>query len=87
MLFERRELPARRLFWRFNNDPTGSYAVRDGDYKLVAIDGQLRLFDLANDPGERRDLAGDQPDRLKLLNDAYRRWLTEVVPPPKVAPR
>lgn len=46
----------------------GSRNLRRGDWKITDIgDGQWRLFNLASDPGETRDLAKEQPVRLKAL--------------------
>lgn len=51
-------------------------AVRRGDLKLIAHrEGRiLSLFDLATDPGERRDLATEQPDRAADLVAALATW-------------
>ena len=44
-------------------------AVVDGTWKLVhdLDSGRNRLFDLANDPGERNDLAAADPERTRTL--------------------
>ena len=55
----------RILFWR-----SGGYeAVRDGNWKLQVSQHPSRiwLFDLANDPTERRDLSRSRPDVVKRL--------------------
>jgi arylsulfatase A-like enzyme len=48
-----------------------SRALWSGSWKLVATgEGEKRkaeLYDLAADPGESRDLAGEQPDRLRAM--------------------
>ncbi|MDA4895730.1 sulfatase-like hydrolase/transferase [Streptomyces sp. MS2A] len=71
----------RPLCWTYD----GQWAVREGDYKLVSsaregMDGppavETALFDLAADPGERRDLASSRPDvveRLQRELDRFRR--------------
>jgi arylsulfatase A-like enzyme len=56
--------------------PTTSY--RDGAWKLVhyAQSGRRELFDLRSDPGETRDLADREPERVEALQSAlaaYRR--------------
>ncbi len=38
----------------------------------------IELYDLSRDPGEKRDLAGDQPELVKKLNDRLSAWLTET---------
>lgn len=50
----------------------GSRSIRQGDWKITDTgDGQWRLFNLAEDPGENRDLAASDPERLAEL---IRRW-------------
>jgi arylsulfatase A-like enzyme len=70
--------PHEALFWRRRTNQ----AVRVGDWKLV-IDQGMRpvLFDLAEDPGESRDLAAEHPDVVRELADRFERWATELVPP------
>lgn len=62
----------------------GSRALRQGEWKLTDPgDGAWRLFDLAADPGETRDLSGAEPDRLAALSalwDAYARDVGVVIP-------
>ena len=58
---------------------SGNAALFRGDYKLVRNlaptgDGQWRLYDLKNDPGETRDLAGAMPDRFAALMADYRSY-------------
>jgi choline-sulfatase len=71
--------------------PAGPYnderqAYLENDLKLVTSGGRpLGLYDLAKDPGEKRDLTDDAA-RLKPLLDkakAFRRALDEVVERPK----
>lgn len=62
---ESAELPERVLYWK---TPSGS-AVREGDWKLIRHDRdqQTELFDVAGDPLEEHDLAGEQPQRVETL--------------------
>jgi len=69
----------RFLFWvrleggrRYQRKPY--YAVRQGDWKLLHLyeGDRVELYDLASDPGERRDLAAEEPElsaRLDALLD------------------
>ena len=43
--------------------------MRKGDWKLVyrMQSGELELYDLANDIGEQRNLAAEQPGKVKEL--------------------
>ncbi|MBX3176361.1 MAG: sulfatase [Candidatus Hydrogenedentes bacterium] len=51
--------------------------VRQGDYKLIRTLGgeALELYNLADDPGETRNIAGDQPDAADRLNAMLDAWL------------
>ncbi len=69
--------PHETLTWRFGQQ----WAIRHGDWKLVAsrIDGndQPRLFNLAEDIGEAKDLAASQPEKAKELKAIWDRWNAE----------
>jgi len=57
--------------------------MRQGDYKAVSVappygDGHWRLFNLADDPGETRDLAGEHPQKLKRLRLAWDEYALDV---------
>lgn len=57
----------------------GSRAFRQGDWKLTDIgDGLWRLFDIARDPGETRDLSLAEPDRKAALSAAWERYARDV---------
>jgi len=57
----------------------GSRAYRRGDWKLTDIgDGVWRLFDIARDPGETRDLSLAHPDRKADLAAAWDRYAQDV---------
>jgi arylsulfatase len=66
----------------------GNRAVRQGDWKIrweykPFGKGDWELFDLAADPGERRDLARERPDKLQALLalwDTYVRTNNVIVP-------
>jgi hypothetical protein len=70
--------------------PAGPYnderqAYIENDMKLVTSGGRpLGLFDLAKDPGEKRDLADDRALAKPLLEKtkAFRRSLAEIVERP-----
>ena len=60
----------------------GNAALFGGDLKLVrnlppAGDGQWRLFDIARDPGETRDLRSARPEDFRRLLEAYQRFEVE----------
>ena len=69
----------RPLFWRFGVQ----YAVRQGNWKLVKadIDMQPALYDLAADPGEKRDLAQDNTGKVAELQALWDAWNAANEPP------
>lgn len=57
----------------------GSRAFRRGDWKLTDIgDGTWRLFNIARDPGETRDLSLADPDRRAALAAAWTDYAERV---------
>ena len=53
----------------------GSRAVRDGDWKLVAVVGDAwELYNIARDPTEMQNLSAVQPERVKALAAAWQEW-------------
>ncbi len=71
--------PHERLYWR--RGPAA--AVRSGDWKLIRVEGQEHplLFDLATDPGETVDRSAEQPELVRELGRALRRWERGMVEP------
>lgn len=72
------------LFWRRPPDrkffaDTGPYpdlAVRDGNWKLLCEDdgSKPELYDLAEDPAEKRNLAKENPETVKRLTQMLLAW-------------
>ncbi len=79
--------PHEALFWRLGPQ----MAIRQGDWKLVRYDPvadggtgrvtEAKLYNLANDIGERNDLAAKQPDKVKELQTAWDKWNRDNVAP------
>ncbi|ORE88414.1 sulfatase [Oceanococcus atlanticus] len=64
-------------------ETAGNVALFMGDYKLSRNrprygDGQWKLFNIATDPGETRDLSADQPERFRLMREHYDAWAEDV---------
>lgn len=62
---------------------SGNSAFFRGDYKIVRNmpvwgDGTWRLYNLALDPGETRDLAGEEPDVFASMLKGYETYAAEV---------
>ena len=72
------------IFWHYphyanaGSTPTG--AIRQGDWKLMEFfeDGHVELYNLANDPAEQQDLAGDMPEKAGELRGLLARWRESV---------
>jgi len=71
--------PHETLFWRMGE----KHAIRDGDWKLLVEQGTTTpaLFNLADDIGEKNDLAAKMPDKAKQLNSRYDAWKAQMVAP------
>jgi arylsulfatase A-like enzyme len=69
--------PHAALYWRFWSQA----AVREGRWKLLHKAGESdRLFDLATDEHEHRDLAAAQPDRVAALRRQLVTWTDQLQP-------
>ena len=56
--------PARTIYWKFG----GGFAIRRGDWKLIVRGrGKAELFNLAEDPYEKTNLATRHSDRVAEL--------------------
>ena len=62
----------------------GRHGLRHGEWKLVApkADSAWELYNLSQDPTETRDLAGEQPERVRELGHLWDAWAEQyhVVP-------
>jgi arylsulfatase len=54
--------------------------VRNTRYSLVNQGARWELYDLARDPGEKQDLAGERPEVVREMSAVYDRWWEEVRP-------
>ena len=72
--------PHETLYWRFGDQ----WAIRHGDWKLVVskIDGpQPRLYNLAADIAEAKDLSAHEPGKVQTLKTLWDRWNAEQADP------
>jgi arylsulfatase A-like enzyme len=67
---EKSEAPHAALFWRFGKQR----AVRSGDWKLTDMGSGAKLYNLKSDIAEQKDLAAENPAKLKELEAAYAEW-------------
>lgn len=72
------------LFWHYPHySPQGGVpasAIREGDWKLIEFfdDGRLELFNLKDDPGERRNLVRVNASVAARLNSRLKEWRRSV---------
>ena len=65
------------FYWEFH-ERGGKQAVRWGDWKGVRVDvsrdpgGPVQLYDLAEDPGESRDVAAEHPEVVRRIEELMR---------------
>jgi arylsulfatase A-like enzyme len=72
--------PHETFYWRFGEQ----WAIRRGDWKLVAGNGGDRageLYNLAEDPSESHNLAPEMADKVGELKAMWDSWNAEQAPP------
>lgn len=88
---EKTGAPHDALYWRFGQQ----MAIRAGDFKLVRYDGNadtmtgvrnqpvstVKLYNLATDIGETKDLAAAQPEKVKELQSKWDAWNKDNIKP------
>lgn len=83
------ESPGRPLYWHYphygNQGGAPGSAIREGKWKLIEWleDGKLELYNLAEDIGEKNDVAAANPEvvgRLKTKLDAWRQDVGAKMP-------
>ena len=72
----------RSIYWHYpvyHHDQPAA-AIRRGDYKLIQnlVDQSLQLYNLADDIGERRNLASELPEKTSELLTDLQTWQSEV---------
>lgn len=84
--------PDRTLYFQWHRGDTPqlyrAFAARSQRYKLVQPGGvpegtwtnapAFKLYDLANDPLEFRDIAGEKPEIVERMKKGYERWFKDV---------
>jgi arylsulfatase A-like enzyme len=77
MLTQKKLLAERTLTWRF----WGQTAVREGDWKFLKMGSQQSfLFNLANDPGESKNLIKEHPELAARLEKRAVTWAKDLKP-------
>jgi len=72
------------IYWHYphysNQGGFPGAAVRMGDWKLIERfeDGRVHLYNLAQDVGERKDLASQHPQRVRRMREKLHAWYRQV---------
>ncbi len=72
------------IFWHYphysNQGGFPGGAIRMGNYKLIERyeDGRVHLYNLADDPGERDDLAEQLPGKVRSMRERLHAWYAKV---------
>ena len=77
-------IPHDKLYWRYG----AQWAVRSGDWKLLSQSkGDLQLYNLTEDIGEKNNLVASRQDKVKELQATYDAWNKQLVDPRWVSER
>ncbi len=71
----------RTVFWRYKRLEARRKAARSGDWKYVSDSGKEELHNLAEDPGEAKDLLAARPEIAADLKKKLAAWEVEVQAP------
>lgn len=78
LLLHNESIPARDLYWTWGSQPN-RWALQHGDWKIVHYGrpepvrrDAWSLYNLADDPRERRNVAADHPDVVARMHERFR---------------
>ena len=77
LLKDRKSLVPRQIFWEYN----GKSAMRQGPWKLIMNQTRkepIELYDLTRDMSESKNLADNQPQRVRQMQSALAAWKSDV---------
>jgi uncharacterized sulfatase len=69
--------PHPSLFWRWN----GQAAIRQGNWKYLALGDREWLYDLSQDDEETQDVLAEHPQVAARLKQRWRQWSQTLQPP------
>jgi arylsulfatase A len=68
--------PDRILFWEWDESGAKYLAAMHNNHKLILVGGnRAEMYDVVNDPAERRDLWAEYADERRQLESALKAWL------------
>lgn len=62
------------MFWRYRKER----AARKGSWKLLIQSDSVKLYNLDEDLGEKKNLAGTRPEMVKMLQNELTAWEQDV---------
>lgn len=69
--------PHESLYWKSNRN----FAIRHQGWKLMRHHGTMYLFNLNDDPSEKKNLVKQHPERVRALERLWKAWDQHNVPP------
>ena len=72
------EVAAREVF--FGYEPKLGTAMRDGPWKMIVKEGDVRLYNLSDDIGEKENVTDRYPKRAADMRAKIERWKQATVP-------
>jgi arylsulfatase A-like enzyme len=70
--------PERTLFWEFQVEGWNMLAAMRGDFKLLQLGDNRFLYNVEQDPGERRTIAQEHPEMFQRLRKELDAWMATV---------
>ncbi len=70
----KKPMPERTLFWEFSVEGWDMHAAMRGDFKYLQIGSNKWLYNVKQDPQERRTLAADYPEMFTRLQTELAEW-------------
>jgi arylsulfatase A-like enzyme len=78
--------PERTLFWEWQFPGNEMFAAMRGDFKLLQIGGVRFLYNVREDPGERRTLVAEHPKVFERLQGELKSWMATAITVPGGVP-
>ncbi len=78
------------LYWHYphysNAGATPTAAIRSGDWKLMEFfeDDHVELYNLREDPGESRDVSGNEPEKAQEMLKNLKAWRENIGAKPAI---
>ncbi|MCD6519448.1 MAG: sulfatase [Anaerolineae bacterium] len=78
------QLEREAIYWHYphygNQGGTPGSSLRMGDYKLIEFfeDGHIELYNLREDISEDHNIAGDEPERARMMKEMLVEWRAKV---------